>query len=180
MSELRTAPAVAPLRWRRAAIALAAALAVLLAPGAVAADGATRFQASYDGTFEVAGAVLTFEGTGRATGLGRSTVEGASVLLPTLPTADCPLPKVALALVLDEVTLTAASGDRLRFRNAGTDCLDPATGEIVADATYTVLGGTGRFEGATGRGTVTVVAQCASQLCTGGTFRDLTFDGTLA
>lgn len=167
----------------RAASAIALVAALLAAssgaPAGASTGGEQPFRASFDGTFEVAGPLLTFTGTGTATGLGASTVDGTSVVAPAAPTPACPLPKVTLALVFDRVTLTAASGDRIVFRNSGTDCLDPATGVIVADATYEILGGTGRFAGAGGTGTVTVTARCADGSCRHGTFHDLRFDGSL-
>jgi hypothetical protein len=56
-------------------------------------------------------------------------------------------------------TLTAANGtNQLYFNNSGTVCEVGATGTYVPhtfSGTYTITGGTGKFAGATGQGTVT-------------------------
>lgn len=163
----------------RAWLTGAAALAVAAAGSGPAAAATGTFRASFDGTFETTAVLLSFAGTGTGTELGAATVDGSSVVIPTLPAPSCPPPRITLRLVLDEVTVRAADGSRLVFRNRGTDCLDPQQGVIVADATYEVLGGTGRFTGARGSGTVTVTAFCSDELCTRGTFRDLRFAGSL-
>jgi len=69
----------------------------------------------------------------------------------------------------------------IHFVNAGEDCISP-TGSVAGTAQYTISGGTGSFEDATGRGNVTVAAQITSIGAGGidGTFQQLTFDGTLA
>jgi len=55
-------------------------------------------------------------------------------------------------------TLTAANGDSLTFSESGTVCEVGATGIGVPhsfNGTYTITGGTGRFVGAGGTGTIT-------------------------
>jgi hypothetical protein len=67
----------------------------------------------------------------------------------------------AVDIVTDQVTLTAANGDELWLVNSGTDHLSfPAPGLVFisGSGTFTVVGGTGRFDGATGIGTFEVAA----------------------
>ena len=111
------------------------------------------FSAAYEGAFAIAGPLLTFSGNGTATHLGNSAILGETVLAPDATRPFC------FNIVEDHVTLTAANGDELHLVNAGQDCLDPATGRITGTAAATVVGGTGRFQDATGSGTVSVDAQ---------------------
>ena len=133
------------------------------------------FDATFQGTFTISGPLLTFNGEGSATHLGNSTVAGASLLAPD------PLNPLCFNIVQDAVTLTAANGDLLHLVNAGQDCLDPATGKITGTAATTVVGGTGRFGGATGSGTATVDAQVLGPTPDGvmGTFV-LRFEGEIS
>jgi hypothetical protein len=73
-------------------------------------------------------------GEGQATHLGRFTVTGYVAI------------DVAAGLVQGTFTLTAANGDMLFLLMAGGG-IDPTHGF----GTFTVVGGTGRFQGATGR-----------------------------
>jgi hypothetical protein len=163
----------------RVRFGVAALVTIVASTAAAGFSSTTTFRASYDGTFTVVAGALAFTGTGAGTHLGSGTVDGSSILVPKAPTAACQLPRLAFDLQNDSVTLTSANGDSLFFANSGTDCFDPVTGIIVADATYRIVGGTGRFEGASGSGTVTTVATCANPQCTSGTFQDLDFDGTI-
>jgi hypothetical protein len=133
------------------------------------------FDATYQGTFTIAGPLLTFNGEGPATHLGSSTVVGITLLVPDVVNPLC------FNIVQDAVTLTAANGDELHLVNEGQDCLDPVTGKITGTATTTVVGGTGRFEGATGSGTATVEAQVLTPTPDGftGTFV-LRFEGEIS
>jgi hypothetical protein len=63
-------------------------------------------------------------------------------------------------------TMTAADGDQLFFEIEGTEGADGFSG------TYTITGGTGRFEGATGSGSNTATSN------PDGTFT-MVFDGTI-
>ena len=133
------------------------------------------FEATYQGTFTIAGPLLTFNGEGPATHLGTSTVTGNSLLVPD------PVNPLCFNIVQDAVTLRAANGDELHLVNEGQDCLDPVTGTITGTATTTVIGGTGRFGGATGTGTATVEAQVLGPTPDGvmGTFV-LRFEGEIS
>ena len=133
------------------------------------------FEATYQGTFTIAGPLLTFNGGGPATHLGNSTVTGTTLLVPD------PVDPLCFNIVEDAVTLRAANGDELRLVNEGQDCLDPVTGMITGTAATTVVGGTGRFAGATGTGTATVEAQVLGSTPDGvmGTFV-LRFEGEMS
>ena len=150
---------------------------LLLATPSMQASSAQSvpFEATYEGTFTIAGPLLTFNGGGPATHLGNSTVTGTSLLVPDLVDPLC------FNIVQDAVTLRAANGDELHLVNEGQDCLDPVAGTITGIATTTVVGGSGRFAGATGSGTATVEAQVLGPTPDGvmGTFV-LRFEGQIS
>lgn len=141
-----------------ARVALAAVLALpFLAVAAAAEDQPPNFHAAYDGTFSIsfgtgAGGTneLSFAGSGLARHLGTSTVEGASLLAQ--------IDALCTEIAEDAVTLTAADGAELFLVNVGTECLNPSTFTIEGAGTGEVVGGTGRFEGATGTLTWEVTA----------------------
>lgn len=64
-----------------------------------------------------------------------------------------------------ERTFTAANGDELHARHAGTSAM-VAPGRIAFSAVVTIVGGTGRFEGATGELRVIGVAVLAETRAT--------------
>jgi hypothetical protein len=152
-----------------------AALLLLVQPVRASIMDQVPFQGAYQGTFTIAGPLLTFSGEGTATHLGSSTILGETALAPDPTNPFC------LNIVEDEVTLTAADGDELHLVNAGQDCLDPATGRITGTAATTVVGGTGRFLNATGSGTIRVDAQVLGATPEGvtGTFV-LRFEGEIS
>lgn len=57
------------------------------------------------------------------------------------------------------MTITAANGDEIEFEYDGTAYLDPATAQIgdvfTVEGDFDIVGGTGRFDGATGGGEFT-------------------------
>ena len=164
---------------------LSASVLLLLLPLRAQAQEQIPFESDYQGTFTLAfGAgpdgtdALSFSGSGIASGLGKSSVDGHTT---TRPDEDDPL---CSEIVTDQVILTAANGDELRLVNSGEDCLDfsvPGQVFIRGSGTFQVVGGTGRFAGATGSGTFKVVAEVTDLEATGasGTF-DLVFDGNIA
>ena len=64
-----------------------------------------------------------------------------------------------------ERTFTAANGDELHARHAGTSAM-VAPGRVAFSAVITIVGGTGRFEGATGELRVSGVAVLAETRAT--------------
>jgi len=117
----------------------------------VHAQSGVPFKGVFEGTFEInpASLLLHFSGDGPASHLGNSAIVGDSQLVPAGP--GC------FEIAIDAVTLGAANGDQLFLTNSGQDCFDNM-GRIVGDATFTITGGTGHFDGASGTGTTQVVA----------------------
>src|SRR4051794_36787245 len=120
----------------------------LSASAASAANVQVPFHASYSGRADfTSDTTVLFQGTGIATHLGRSTNEGH--ILITGPGSGCP---GGLANTNIE-TLTAANGDVLTLTSYDVAC---PIGQLVFQGTghWIVTGGTGRFSGATGQGTI--------------------------
>ena len=136
-------------RMKKLAVALcvAAALGALLVPAATWAKDdvplkATVVTTSYTavpGTFPVL-ATITSYGEGTSTHLGKVT-SSAVVTLTWTPTG---------IWSAGTATTVAANGDRLCSTQSGW-----TTGPGAFVGTFTITGGTGRFEGATGSGIVT-------------------------
>jgi len=86
---------------------------------------------------------LDITGTGQATHMGRTEIQGPSQV------------DVILREQTGTSTLTAADGDTLQIAFAGTvefESPDP-TGPVSFEGTWEVIGGTGRFEDSVGGGT---------------------------
>jgi len=136
---------------------------VMLVQQRAAAVETVPFAADYQGAFQIMFGAgpdgtddLRFAGDGIGNHLGLSAVDGHST---TRPSATDPL---CSDIVTDRVILTAANGDELWLQNAGEDCLDfsiPGHIFIRGSGTMRVIGGTGRFRGATGSGTFAVLAE---------------------
>jgi hypothetical protein len=132
-------------------LVLVASIAMLTVTAqSVHAKTSVPFKGVFEGTFEInpANLHLHFSGEGPASHLGDSGIVGDSQLVPAGP---------CFEIATDAVTLSAANGDQLFLTNSGQDCFD-AAGNIVGNATFTITGGTGRFDGASGTGTTQVVA----------------------
>jgi hypothetical protein len=146
--------------WRGIAPVLATGLVLLALRPAAAAD-TVPFAADFQGEFRILFGAgldgtddLRFAGSGLANHLGLSDVDGHSTTRPTDP--------LCSDIVTDRVVLTAANGDELWLANSGEDCLDfsvPGRIFIRGSGTMVVVGGTGRFRGATGSGTFAVLAE---------------------
>jgi len=130
-------------------------VAMLIALGAMgirarsvaAARGQIPFNGSYSGTAILTSPTsATFSGTGIATQLGFSTNKGNSAV--TSPDSSCP---GGLANNHYE-TLTAANGDTLTLISYDVAC-PTSPGAFHGTGHWVVTGGTGRFSGATGKGT---------------------------
>jgi hypothetical protein len=149
------------------------------------AQNPVPFAADFEGDFQIllgAGPGgtddLRFSGAGLANHLGLSDVDGHSTTLPS------PADPLCSDIVTDLVILTAANGDELWLTNSGQDCLDfsvPGRIFIRGSGTMRVLGGTGRFHGATGFGTFEVLAEVTGFVAGGvaGPFA-LHFEGEIA
>jgi hypothetical protein len=121
--------------------ALAAVLTGLAIQWPVAAGEQTPFKARSAGIITNAGfdpvlgiVYLHQSGQGVATHLGRFTVDGTTEI------------SVATGAVENNLVLTASNGDLLLLK--GVD--GTGTGPNTASGTLNILGGTGKFQGATG------------------------------
>jgi hypothetical protein len=165
------------------AAALTVALAAILAATARPAAAVTvPFRASFSGSFVVVDRVcpngddhLHFTGAGIATHGGASTVAGDTCLHPNPANPAC------LIIDTDATTITAADRSTIRLASSGEDCLNHATGQITGSGTYSITGGTGRFDGAAGSGEVSLAAQLMQVMGSeaSGTFGPLSFTGTI-
>jgi hypothetical protein len=155
----RSMPHSCARRWRgrivgvRAFAVLAAVLGLaLVSPYRAAAQIPVPFRATY--TEDVVAHLCPFptlcfsiSGSGQATHLGTtSEVSSASIDLLTIILTGCS-PESRTA------TLAAANGDELYLSLSGTTCGDAQSGSSTY--TYVIVGGTGRFSGATGSGIAT-------------------------
>ena len=92
--------------------------------------------------------ITTISGSGTASHLGRAT----------LTSQDCVniagFSPVTFNFVSNNVKLQAANGDQLFATYSGTAVLQPAGGALLLSGNFTLAGGTGRFAGATGGGSL--------------------------
>jgi hypothetical protein len=133
-------------------LAAAAAALGLVAPApANAAIEGVPFRAQLSGTAAFTSpTTVEFQGGGQAMYLGQFVSDGVAIL--GAPTGTCPGDVPGIPNVHTE-TLTAADGDQLVIRMVNFAC---PTGPFTFHGTghWTVPGGTGRFEGVTGEGTI--------------------------
>jgi hypothetical protein len=147
---------VARLRWTVAALGVA----VLLAPaaGSSSAQETKPHKATCVAIPEdpLSPNVRT-KGVCQATHLGRETFEAAHNVVPTgPPDANGLLP---IAVLGGSATHVAANGDALRSEYAGTGSIDLLSGRIVFALDGRYVGGTGRFQGASGTTRITGVVE---------------------
>ncbi|HUY79018.1 MAG TPA: hypothetical protein VMV29_19750 [Ktedonobacterales bacterium] len=93
---------------------------------------------------------LTFNGNGTAASLGALTLARTAVYAPAQP-GQC-------AAATTRGTLTLANNDTISFTGSGQFC----PGTVSATYTYTIAGGTGAYQNATGSGTITTPAPDSS------------------
>jgi hypothetical protein len=129
-------------------IALGGAMGIRAIPVSAAGTHAVPFEGSYSGTAAFTSATtITFSGTGIATQLGRGANEGHVIV--TGQDSSCP---GGIANVNYE-TLTATNGDTLQLTSYDVGC-PTGPGAIHGTGRWVVTGGTGRFSGASGQGTI--------------------------
>jgi hypothetical protein len=134
---------------------------------ATAGTGPNSFKATFSGSATLASqASATYAGSGSATRTGRITTNGNAVV--TGPDDSCPGGNDNV----NTETLTDNDGDTLTITSQDVGC---PTGPYQYHGTghWTVTEGTGRFQGATGQGSLDGHADFAA-----GTF-DITLTGTL-
>ena len=132
--------------WMFATVAMLIAL-VVSGPGAslaYAKSNQVPFKASFSGAVAVTGPTsAVLNGSGMASHLGNTAYTGnVSDITPTAS---------GFTDVLVE-TLTAANGDTITIL-CNQVAVQESPGVFVGTDEWTVIGGTGRFEGATGQGT---------------------------
>ncbi len=156
-------------------VVLAAAAAVVLlvvaAPAGAADRGtgaALRIRASYD-------AIPTQDGVcGQAFHVVASgSAVGTDIGNGTWVDSECAVFGDTGISISGQLTLTAADGDELFVRYDARSPLPDATGAIHPAGTFTILGGTGRFAGATGGGILAADASLADPATTA------TLEGTI-
>jgi len=106
-----------------------------------------RFTATFGG-FEACGLRVTVSGTAAGTHIGPGTWTHSECIDP--------FSQAPKAHVVGEGVLIASNGDRLVIDFDALADLPDATGQIHPRGTYTIAGGTGRFAGATGNGSLAV------------------------
>jgi hypothetical protein len=137
----------------RRVISLAAAAVALglVSPTPANAANDVPFRAQLSGTAAFTSlTTVDFHGGGQAVYVGQFESDGVAIL--DAPTGTCPGDEPGIPNVHTE-TLTAANGDQLVIRMVNFAC---PTGPFTFHGTghWTVPGGTGRFEGVTGEGTI--------------------------
>lgn len=90
--------------------------------------------------------VGNISGTGLASHGGKITVASTDCINPMNPTA------TAFSFASERVVLTAASGEQIWARYAGTLTVEGFIGVIAGG--YEIIGGTGRYAAATGAGSI--------------------------
>jgi hypothetical protein len=138
---------VIPRRIMCLALSLVAMAALALRSQAAQADKQVPFNAAFttvfvsDGNFPIAR--ITVIGQGQATPLGTATAATTNQLV-NLNTGESTA----------TYTFAAANGDTFVLEEKFLSTFDPTSGRVTFDGTYVVTGGTGRFAGATGSGTL--------------------------
>jgi hypothetical protein len=147
---------------RRISLVVVALMAGLVAvPLQASAASLVPFHATVAETFTAAvcdpfpSLCVTIAGRGHATHLGRVR-EAATVVVDL---ASDPAP--GCHTETRKTTLTAADGDQIMLDATGQNCATGPTTVTAVDA-YVVTGGTGRFSGATGSGTIIAKIDLAS------------------
>ena len=134
-------------------LSMAAALLLTAVPAAGAKPDTRPFKGSMSGsiTFEVDPSCdnnpwfmrTDSHATGNVSHLGRTTMTGSHCT------------PAAAAIESGEMTLVAANGDRVFIEYGGTAFPPNEDGIVIADVSFAIVGGEGRFEGAGGGGDMT-------------------------
>jgi len=163
-------------RWAILAVAVLCAVMVAL-PQQVSAASLVPFHATVAETFTAGPCAplpslcVTSTGSGQATHLGNVRESTVTVLdLASKPGPGCATDGHAETRA---TTLFAANGDQITLVGTGYSCPTGPTTLTAVDS-YVVTGGTGRFSGASGSGTITATIDLAN-----GTAVD-TFSGVLS
>jgi hypothetical protein len=146
----------ARIRRTTIAVAVAALLAGSVAAGSFAADHGSGARFHVTATFHAQ--AVGFETCGLRV-IASGTTLGTQVGAGLWAQSECvdPFSQAPNVHVVGVGTITAANGDILTVDyDATTAPPDPTTGMIHPRGTYTIAGGTGRFAGASGTGSLAV------------------------
>ena len=158
--------------WRVMCTTLLMAAPIAATPPLSAEPKQIPFRASYDAQFQNTLAFpivhVTVQATGEALVLGRSQAVTDNEFVNLLTGAGTAT-----------FTLTAANGDTLVLEDTFHSTPPDAGGAFTFAGDFEVVGGTGRFAGATGGGTVTGSAQFPGPAADGGV-AEFSFDGTIS
>jgi len=153
----------------RGLIASLAIVAMFVSVGSMPASAADQvpFKSHFSGSLNYdGGANIQLTGAGNASKLGNSTNSSAITIVEF---AECG------GFVIHGVeTLTAADGDQVTWIIDDVACPTGETDIYEISADFTIVGGTGRFAGATGGGTIECLGNFGN-----GTF-DFTTTGTIS
>jgi hypothetical protein len=85
-------------------------------------------------------------------GPGRAALNGIFEVIVLGPTDECPYPLLGTELIYSIWVGRFDNGDLLFARSAGDSagCIDPVTGTASGRLEYEIIGGTGKYRGATG------------------------------
>jgi hypothetical protein len=154
----------------RGLIASLAIVAMFVSVGSMPASAADQvpFKSHFSGSLNYdGGANIQLTGAGNAFKLGNSTNSSAITIVgPAACTGGFAVHGVE--------TLTAADGEQLTWTVDDDACPTATPGIYEISAAFTIAGGTGRFAGATGGGTIECLGNFAN-----GTF-DFTTTGTIS
>ena len=83
---------------------------------------------------------------------GKATISGLGEIVVLGPSEDCPYPLVDNVMLYSAYVARFENGDMLfaRATTADEGCIDPVSGTVNAVVHYDIVGGTGRYAGATG------------------------------
>jgi hypothetical protein len=133
------------LNMKNASIAIFGAFLLCAAPAVASADDQVPLRAAYTSNMTFTSqTTMTLVGEGHATQLGHATNAGSVAVVGAAP---CDGGFIAV----NDDTLTAANGDSISIEITETVC-PVGPGIYSGTGTFVVLGGTGRFAGATGGG----------------------------
>jgi hypothetical protein len=147
--------------WSRVFVAAILALggSFALAPPA-AAQTPFKSEFTLQASFSPAGNGIFFgttSGAGHASHLGRVTATSTEIL-------DFTASPGRLTVRDGQLVMVAANGDELHWSYGGGGPLPDANGETHITGTFVIAGGTGRFSGASGGGTVEGVASVVTNI----------------
>lgn len=156
---------------RRISLAVVAVLVALIAvPGQASAGSLVPFRATFANTNTMAPCppnapvpsfCVALAGSGHATHMGK--IQDSGFVVVNLASNCGP------GCVTDFVshTVTAANGDQIMLESTGKNSATPDPTIRSRTGTYVVTGGTGRFSGASGSGTASVIINTATSTSVG-------------